>query len=203
MKGNHMLGHISKSTINWLRVVIISFYMALEEDTSRKPSTNEMLKNWRESSGEPQDGPGHGHRERLKERDLLSLVTRRCKGLVTAVSPISGGSCKHTMKENEKMGTTSNKGILSTYSEQMLLFGKVVQIWNRCPENLEQRAPGISSKWNLPMTLRFSIFCGRQQNLHMILNQFTLFGSRKDCIRKAMFCVDEFLLCRGERLLIL
>jgi len=25
----------------------------------------------------------------------------------------------------------------------------------------------------------------------VILNQFTLVGSREDCIRKAMFCVDD------------
>ena len=37
-----------------------------DEATSRKPGTNEMLKNWGESRGEPQDGPGHEHRERLQ-----------------------------------------------------------------------------------------------------------------------------------------
>lgn len=57
-----------------------------DEATSRKPSTNEMLQNWRDPSGDPQDGPGHGDQERLQELGLLSLETRRPKGLLAPVS---------------------------------------------------------------------------------------------------------------------
>lgn len=48
------------------------------------------------------------------------------------------------MKEKEVMGVTSNKGMLSTYNEQILLFGAVVQHWNRCPERQWKVVPAVS-----------------------------------------------------------
>lgn len=108
-KANHILGHISNGTISWLGVVVISFYMALEEDTSRKPSTNEMSKKLRESNGEPQDGPGHEQREMLQEPGLLSLLTRRPKGLVTAV-PLSQGEVVNNNERKRGNGHNFQQG---------------------------------------------------------------------------------------------
>lgn len=79
MKANHILGHISKSTTRWLRVAIISFYVALMKPHLKYLVQTKCYKTG-EPSGEPQDGPGHGHRERLQELGLLSLELRRPKG---------------------------------------------------------------------------------------------------------------------------
>lgn len=115
-----------------------------DEATSGKRTTNKMLQNWGEPSSEPQEGAGHGHREGLQEIGLLSVETRRPKGVLTAVSPTSWGSRKDTVKEREAMGMTSNMGILSTYQERMLLFGEGVQCWNRCPGRQRKVVPPVS-----------------------------------------------------------
>lgn len=80
MKANNILRHISKSTTRKLRY---SLLYGTDEATSRKLGTKEMFQNWRQSSGEPQDGPGHGAhnaQEETARTRYIQLENEKAKG---------------------------------------------------------------------------------------------------------------------------